>query len=424
MKYLVNWHNEELQKAVTEGLSTKQLQILMESHDFFEFPQFESGLFPAVSFSGADGTATGYRNSWMRDSAVIATELLRSGRTQPAQKAARGLLAALRSVEVFLDDIVSEGRAPQEASERPPIRFVGQQSVPMMGWANAQNDALGYCLWCVGSLVSEKKLKLSEAEIKLLRKVLRYFQAIKYWRDEDSGHWEETPKLESSSVGTVMAGISAVRPFVGEAALCDTLLDRGQKMLDRTLPDESIGKGTRRNADAALLFLVEPLGIIDGSVAHTIISDIEHELSGDYGVRRYVGDSYWAPDYRQHFDIVSRGTDFSSNGMAARDAFRRKGGEAQWTLSDPLLAVYYAKLYKRTKRKADKREANYRLLRSLGQIINRPDRADSWCLPEAYCLEGSSWVPNDNLGLLWSHANLLYAVKVFGDTFGNDVLRI
>ena len=38
-----------------------------------------------------------------------------------------------------------------------------------------------------------------------------YFQAIRYWQDEDSGHWEERRKIEASSIGAVVAGLRELR---------------------------------------------------------------------------------------------------------------------------------------------------------------------------------------------------------------------
>jgi hypothetical protein len=167
--------------------------------------------------------------------------------------------------------------------------------------------------------------------------------------------------------------------------------------------------------------LIEPLGIVEGSVADSIVADIEHELSGDFGVRRYVHDSYWAPDYRKHFNAKSRGGNFSGpKDLMKRDAYLTRHGEAQWTLFDTMPAVHFARLFRHTRRKDDKKKAFFRLQRSLGQIIERPDQRGTWCLPEAFCLEGSAWVPNDNLGLLWSHANLMLALQVFSDTFGSE----
>ncbi len=36
-----------------------------------------------------------------------------------------------------------------------------------------------------------------------------YFERIRFWEDEDSGHWEERRKVGASSIGTVLAGLRA-----------------------------------------------------------------------------------------------------------------------------------------------------------------------------------------------------------------------
>ena len=44
-------------------------------------------------------------------------------------------------------------------------------------------------------------------QLKCLADFPRYFAAIRYWQDEDSGHWEEVRKVLASSIGSVVAGL-------------------------------------------------------------------------------------------------------------------------------------------------------------------------------------------------------------------------
>ena len=44
-------------------------------------------------------------------------------------------------------------------------------------------------------------------ERKLLSLFARYFEKIRYWQDEDSGHWEEARKIEASSIGVVVGAL-------------------------------------------------------------------------------------------------------------------------------------------------------------------------------------------------------------------------
>jgi phosphorylase kinase alpha/beta subunit len=85
------------------------------------------------------------------------------------------------------------------------------------------------------------------------------------------------------------------------------------------------------------VFLLFPLDVIsDRTMSALVLHDVDRFLAGDHGVRRYLGDSYWAPDYDVRLSAVERTRDFSDD-IAARDALlSRIGDEAQWCLFDPM----------------------------------------------------------------------------------------
>lgn len=263
----------------------------------------------------------------------------------------------------------------------------------------------------IGTLAEAKALKLSEQDVELLNSLIGYLRAIEYWRDEDSGHWEESAKCGASSIGAVVAGLQAVRSVVSDATLVDELIAKGRDVLSELLPNESRTPGEERDADGAVLFLVQPLQVVGGKTAEQIVQLVRRDLQGDIGVKRYVGDSYWAPDYRDHFQMGDRAADFT-NRMDERAAFLRPGLEAQWSLFDPMLAVYFA-------RQGNADLAHYYLARSLGQLVESEGQLK---MPEAYFSEGGEWVPNDHIGLLWAESSLLYALTVFGEVFGDKVV--
>ena len=60
-------------------------------------------------------------------------------------------------------------------------------------------------LWLYALLARDGHVALDEPALDVLALVPRYLAAIRYWQDEDSGHWEETRKISASSIGTVVA---------------------------------------------------------------------------------------------------------------------------------------------------------------------------------------------------------------------------
>lgn len=406
------WHNETLQCTVKSNVSADNVQRLLAEHDCLSFPQLKSGLFPAINVPATNTDRTGYGDAWLRDTAWVAYGLWQAKQLEPAQKAVQSIINCLYKVRPFFEKAVQDGRV----TERPPVRFTGQDAHPLLDWANAQNDALAYSLWIIGRMAQAGDIKLSQADKLLIELQLQYLHTIQYWQDLDSGQWEEIPKLNSSSLGAVIAGLEAILPLLADTSVCDELITKGRQALHRLLPDESKTPGQERTGDAGQLFMVEPLGVVDGDMAERLVANIEKRLVGPLGVRRYIGDSYWGPDYREHFLLGSRTADFSDpKTMAKRDKFLTPGAEAQWTLFDPLLSAYYARRFQATKASADRQSAHRYLLRALAHITT--DQKGAWRIPEAYFMEHGVWVPNDHLGLLWSQANLLYALRVFKETF-------
>ena len=206
---------------------------------------------------------------------------------------------------------IIEGKVnPANSMERPHIRFDGQTLEEIdQQWNHAQNDALGYFLWFYCKLANEKLLPIQSEDLEILALFPFYFQAVCYWEDEDSGHWEEERKIEASSIGTVIAGLREMKQLLTDTLLAsqcqynnkfvtvellDKLINQGTSALNQILPFECIQSPPQeRRYDAALLFLIYPLQVIEGEMADCILSNVINNLQGDYGIRRYLGDSFW-----------------------------------------------------------------------------------------------------------------------------------
>ena len=412
MTHAVIWHDQQLSEFVGAGRSAREIREYLTNHGCFIFTQLPSGLFPAIR-TDAEKDETGYADAWLRDSACIALNLWHSGERELATRAGEGVLTALGHSADALRSATTGAEV-----RRPMVRFHGANAEPLQDWPNAQNDALGYAMCLIGTLVRAEVLRLFEQQVELLDSLVGYLGAIEYWRDEDSGHWEEAAKCGASSIGAVVAGLQAIRSVASDAALVDELIFKGRQALAELLPNESRTPGQERDADGAVLFLVAPLQVVEGEVAEQVVQLVQRDLVGEIGVKRYVGDSYWAPDYRDHFQMGDRAADFT-NRMDERAAFLKPGLEAQWSLFDPMLAVYYAKQFQQTGDAKHAAEAQRYLSRSLGQILN--DQGDLK-MPEAYFYERDAWVPNDHSGLLWSESGLLYALSVFEEVFGDTAV--
>jgi phosphorylase kinase alpha/beta subunit len=308
---------------------------------------------------------------------------------------------------------------------RPHIRFNGNKLKEIdQKWSHAQNDALGYFLWLFCKLSNDRIItELTEQQSQLLALFALYFDKIKYWQDEDNGHWEEAKKIEASSIGVVVAALTEFKKLVQQETtiqyrdkmittdFLDGLIEKGWQSLKQILPAECVQVGKDRPYDAALLFLIFPLDIIqDENMEDQIVKNVIEHLQGDYGIRRYRGDSYWSADYKEKLKPELRTIDVSDD-MSSRDNLLKAGQEAQWCIFDPIISVIYGKKYQQTKKPEYLQLQTKYFKRSLAQLTQEDSPFGGFKCPELYYLEKGHYVPNDTTPLLWTQANLWIAFK-------------
>jgi hypothetical protein len=349
-----------------------------------------------------------------------------SGDTDVAAGVARALITFFGRYHHRFDDIISGAADPDDVSRRPNIRFDGNPlaEIPEQ-WAHAQNDALGYFLWLYSRLAATGDVPLDNESLSTLARFPRYFEAIRFWHDEERPLGGR--KVSASSIGTVVAGLEAFLAVLRSDAegtfdqglldLTGNLAERGRRALDALLPHEcaQISPAKNRRYDAALVFLLFPLDVIGSkAMVDLILHDVSRFLSGDHGIRRYLGDSYWAPDYDSLLSPADRTRDFSSD-VAARDALLSHiGDEAQWSLFDPILSAYYGRRFVEAQSPVDRERQVFHLNRSLAQV------EESWGCPELYYLRKGEYVPNPHVPLQWTQANLLVALHAMRRTIAHD----
>lgn len=424
-------HNEKLLDFIKSRYSLTDIQNLstfLRDRGTFEFPILATGLFPAAVLTD-ETEYTGYASVWVRDNVKIAHAHYVIGKVEIARTTMRSLMSYFQKHQWRFIQIVEGEANPDDVMNRPHVRFDGNSLEEIdEKWAHAQNDALGYflCFYC--ELARVGIIQPQAEELKVLALFPLYFQAIRYWEDEDSGHWEEVRKIEASSIGTVVAGLQSLdRLLQNESllaefqykenpvslALVGELIAKGNRMLERILPAECIQPEPEKNRryDAALLFLIYPLQVVDEAMGDRILADVIHHLQGGHGIRRYLEDSFWCADYKKKLPSEERTSDFSEN-MAARDELLQEvGNEAQWCVFDPIVSVIFGLRFQTSKDRSDLDRQIHYLNRSLGQITGEDSGLGTFQCPELYYLRAGRYVPNDATPLLWTQANLAIALK-------------
>ena len=369
------------------------------------FPTLANGLFSAAAGESDEFQLTGYRNVWVRDNVHIAHAHAQWGEIDKAVKATKSLMTYFVKYRQRLTDINSGRVDPDEPMNRPHIRFDGDHLAELNEkWSHAQNDAMGGFLWLAGKLAEQCDWNAEEQAV--LDQIATFLDKVRYWQDEDSGHWEEVRKIAASSIGIVTAALD-----VWGSRYDAQLKQRGAEALAAILPAECIQSDPSKNRryDSALLFLIYPYRVVSGEMADRIVSDVSEHLMGPHGIRRYLGDSYWCADYKQKLKADERTADFSDN-LADRDRLLKPGQEAQWCLFDPIVSIHYGLRFDRTQLREDRQKQIRHLNRSLSQLTPKESRFGRYRCPESYFSENGTYVPNDICPLLWTQANLKLAL--------------
>lgn len=387
--------------------SLRVIRRVLEEHKTYEIRPVAHGLF-AASPSQARDSITGYQNVWIRDNIMVANSFRLRGVLAPAIACMQGLTEFLAKQAPRFREIIAEPSLKEDANRRPHIRFTAQNlgELPEK-WTHAQNDALGHALWFRFVMANSGSMALTARDAGVFRLLPDYFAAIEYWKDEDSGAWEEGRKINNSSVGAVVAGLEEMRKCSAtgvDLRQPDELIARGRERLNKTLPFEC---PPDRLVDSALLFLIHPLDVINDRLAEiAILNLVQARLKGDVGIKRYAGDSYFCQDYDEWFKPEEMSSDFSER-LDFRDAHLQPNSEAQWCIFDPLLSIIYGQRYLADRSSTENlhKQIHY-FNRSLAQIT-----FDGRC-PELYFLKNGRYIPNAHTPLAWTQANQALALHL------------
>lgn len=425
-------HNERMLGFIKPTYRLAEIEslyrFLLVSGTFGGKP-LSTGLFPASRVT-KETRYTGYGHVWVRDNVHIAYSRLLTGRTAAAVHTARTLCRFFRAQSARFDALAKGDRDPRDAGARPWIRFDATRwDKPAPDWAHAQNDALGYFLWLYCLLANRHAIRRSQIDWEVISRFPIFFEAISFWKDEDSGHWEEQRKISASSIGTVLAGLRELKRLLDVAGRAsgtdvvmlrkkiDTLIINGNAALVRILPWEcrQSDPKKRRRYDAALLFLRWPLEILDPAGGIRILEEVRGHLAGSAGIRRYLGDSFWCSDYKEKLPPGRRTCDVSLS-VEERDALTRPGEEAEWCLFDPVLSIICGLEWRRTGRPRWLDLQVHHFNRSLGQLTEESSGFPEFRCPELYYRERGKWQPSDATPLLWTQGLLEVAFRCMRDS--------
>ena len=342
-------------KLTYEKLVRQHLRILRNL-------QYSSGLFAASSKK----VKTGYNKAWLRDNfyECIAFEVLDEWNV--VEKTYHTILNIFKKHENKIDWAIR--KKPEHAYQYVHARFHPETFEEFWEeWGNKQNDSIGAILFRIGELEHHHKSVIlkTDADVRIVNKLVHYLQSIEYWHDRDSGMWEEGEEVHASSVGACVAGLKSIARLP-KIKVPKKLIENGEDTLKKLLPRESEGKFV----DLALLSLIWPYNVVTEKQRNSILRNVEYLLLRRMGVIRYKNDHY----YNNNPDGYSE--------------------EAEWTFGLSWLAIIYEHL-------GDRKKANF----FLDKMLKTSTKAG---IPELYF--SNSKKSNDNKPLGWSESLFIVAL--------------
>jgi phosphorylase kinase alpha/beta subunit len=271
--------------------------------------EYESGLFAASK----KNVSTGYDKAWLRDNfyECLAFEVI--GDFATVKKTYKAILKIFLKHEYKIDAAIAH--RPGHAFEYIHPRYHPRTFDEFWeDWGNKQHDAIGAILFKIGELEGVKGVHVieSDAEKRIVQKLVRYLHSVHYWSDPDNGMWENDEEVHASSVGACVAGLKMIKRQTNIDVPQD-LIDKGIHTLSHLLPRESTG----RFVDLALLSLIWPYDVVTKKQRDDILKNVEYHLVKQHGLIRYRNDWYYNknPDQRSE--------------------------EAEWTMGLSWLAIIY-----------------------------------------------------------------------------------
>jgi hypothetical protein len=310
----------------------------------------------------------------------------------------------------------------KDAAYHPAIRFNAKslKTVPWV-WSHKQNDAHGALNFQLFWELNNKRLFWSDPDLNAVAVPYAALLHHLFFRcnvaaDWDFGAWEDVAAEHQSSIMCVAVGLaeeldwlrangafkhySAGNDWWVKAEGVEQMLKNCIAKLKELGTDEArrgeLG-GKVRTSDSAQLngLLLQALAkrqILDDVAVEAIISRIESELMGFYGIARYLGDTW---DGREH-------------GKSDRPEFVRGRDEMKWYFGSPQIVYILGERYLRTGEEHLYEWLTYHFSRAIAGID-----AD-WHTPEGWRIskESGQWERDNNCPLAWSQAALILALSM------------
>ena len=430
-----HWHpqNAQIAKLLRSTYSSGELEATrsaLVSHGTIKLRRYHSGGHSAVTVLDLDKTLESAVDGllifhWDRDNimqalaefVLSADNALNAGLGIDSEAWVRGLFSSIthhRRYEGRFLDVIHDKVSSADFGCRPNIRYnpIGLHEL-REPWGHAQNDALSYVNFLLFHAINKGKLNWNDprmVEGAAFATLLHcYFWKINVWADLELGAWEDKCAEHWSSIACALVSFReqlkaqhahgelkherADRPYWCREQGIVGLIEKCEAKLQELGTREFIRSddGSQRDTDLAQLnplllaaFSGEPVLSDENTVA--VLENIERELVGSLGIRRYRNDVWDGRINRTDLGVDD---------------------ETQWCHGSAQMSYIWGELYQRigADRYFEKQLTHFN--RGLAAISPR------WSIPEAWICDPitRSWIADGNEPLAWAQAMLILSLS-------------
>ncbi len=343
---------------------------------------------------------------------------LNAGLNVPKNNWKRGLAASIthhrKGEGRFLD--VIQGRAsgyPKDYFKRPHIRY-NPISLSEVGdpWGHGQNDSLSFINFLLFHALKTNRVQwndeVGQQATAFACLLHAYFWTIHVWEDQDLGAWEDKVAQHWSSIACALVSLrEQYEVLFPNGALRHNkdgvdywVRDHGVKELIEKCEAKLRELGTReftssdngdvRSADLAqinplLLAAVAGKPVLDDENTVAVLENIERELMGHLGIRRYSKD-VWDGRINRY--------DLGPN------------EEAQWNHGSPQMSYIYGELFLRTGEAKYFEKQLFHFNRTLASVPQSGFIHEAWIVD----VNTREWVLDANEPLAWTQSMVVMAL--------------
>ena len=423
--YKVLFHNEEVSELARARYEKSDIEKIIEltapAREIKSHRSIDGEVVPADAHDISDVTFdTHYDSIWTRDSCWVYLGL----KLQNPEIARKVLTTEINYLVAQREHIKKLIAKPGTVDEENTIHIRFDSNKAGFGdvwengavqpWNHKQNDALGLLLDLTVDAWREDFVQFNDEQMNDIILTFAYLAAIKFWKQDDAGTWEESARRNTSSIALCTSAFENLRKLLVQnrdikkdfstrrlrlsvdKLLSDKylaqIIKNGYAMIRKQIKDggesPSYNKHNPkyRTADAALLNVVFPAKLPRLATKYKVqVLKIVSRLVREYGIIRYIGDTYQAGNF--WFNDIH--TDCDPEQLKRRLTMFKKGSEAEWFF-DSWYSICALEVYRKTRDDEFIYLATKHFNRALGQYtgVNNYKANGHPCeeleLPESY----------------------------------------